>query len=87
MTETDAEPWYAVRCVFRDANGTATYEERITLWRAGSFDEAITRAESEAEEYAGIVNSTYLGPAQAFHLAVGDVIEDGDEVFSLDAGQ
>ncbi|MER7845086.1 hypothetical protein ABTZ03_14215 [Kitasatospora sp. NPDC096077] len=37
--------WYAVRCVFRwEASEGPSYEERLTLWRAGSSDEAIGRA-------------------------------------------
>jgi hypothetical protein len=43
------QPWYAVRCVFRTdsdrlAPGEHAYEERITLWRAESFDDAIAQA-------------------------------------------
>lgn len=83
-----AEPWYAVRCLFelvRPPSGdpTRTYEERTTLWRAGSFEEAIERAEGDAREYAAMLDMEYLGLAQAFHLAVEGAIGDGDEVFSL----
>lgn len=61
-----------------------TYEERITLWRASSADEAIERAEAEAEEYAAGIEETpvtYLGLAQCFHLF--DEPGDGAEIFSL----
>jgi hypothetical protein len=67
MAESDEEePWYSVRCVLRSAsdNGSgALYEERITLWRAESFEEAIERAEREALEYSADVEAEYVGLA------------------------
>ncbi|WP_344177249.1 hypothetical protein [Kribbella lupini] len=60
------------------------YEERITLWRAASAEDAIERAEAEALEYAGsVVESpdSYLGMAQSYQLF--DAPGDGAEVFSL----
>jgi len=81
-----AEPWYAVRCVFRldDGGPTSTYEERITLWRAPSADEAIEMAEAEAVGYAeALEHAEYTGFAQSFNLFVGDAVGHGDEVFSL----
>ena len=80
--------WYAVRCVFTvgwppEAVGK-TYEERITLWRAASADDAIARAEAEALEYAAAIEeepSTYLEFAQAYQLS--DDPGDGAEIFSL----
>jgi hypothetical protein len=84
-TSPKEEPWYAVRCVFAfGPDGDRTYEERVTIWRADSFDRAIERAELEAAEYAETLDAEYLGFAQAFHLAVDDrPLESGDEVFSL----
>src|SRR5689334_22980938 len=72
------EPWYSVRCLFRLRD--RGYEERITLWRAMTFDEAIERAEAEAQEYAAALSAEYLGLAQGFHLAT-EHVRDGDEVF------
>jgi hypothetical protein len=80
--------WFAVRCVFAtgwppEARGE-TYEERITLWQADSAEEAISRAEAEAEGYAAVIldsPDTYLGLAQSYHLFDGP--GDGAEVFSL----
>lgn len=91
----DEQPWYAVRCLFRTArnqpwgpsdleSGESAYEERITLWRANSFEEAIERAEVEASEYASAIEddaTEYIGLAQAFHLFGNPV--DGAEIFSL----
>ena len=74
--------WYSVRCVFHGgADMPDTYEERMTLWRAGSFDAAIAQAEAEAAEYAEEVGGTYLGFAQAYHLF--DEPGHGAEVYSL----
>jgi hypothetical protein len=84
----EAEPWYAVRCVFRfepeEADEPGTYEERITLWRASSPEAAISRAEADAQKYVeALGDCKYVKLAQSFHLAVRDGVEDGDEVFSL----
>ena len=73
--------WFAVRCVFRDTTSTTFYEERVTLWRAESFEAAIEQAEAEAHDYAEVLSLRYLGLAQAYKLA--DLPGDGAEVFSL----
>ena len=80
--------WYAVRCVFGevgsetvDEQGDWTYEERITLWIADSFDAALSLAEAEAAQYASASEVTYLGFAQVFKL--GGKPEEGAEVFSV----
>lgn len=81
--DSSAGDWYGVRCVYRwDHSGC--YEERITLWRAGSLDGAIELAETEAMAYAEDLEDyplTYVGLAQAYKLS--DVPGHGAEVFSL----
>lgn len=57
------------------------YEERITLWIAGSIDEAIALAEEEAQTYASN-GEEYLGYCQAYTMSE-DIAESGVEVFSL----
>jgi hypothetical protein len=79
VAEGGAE-WYAVRCVLRRME-PSLYEERVTLWQAASFQEAIELAETEVEGHAGIVGSEYVGLAQAYHLF--DEPAHGAEVFSL----
>ncbi|MBV2156470.1 hypothetical protein [Kitasatospora sp. SUK 42] len=81
--EADEQSWYAVRCVFQWNGRGGTYEERLTLWRAASADEAISRAENEAHDYARDNGHLYMGLAQSYHLATDGRPGDGDEVFSL----
>jgi hypothetical protein len=79
------EPWYGVRLVYRHTGfSQPTYEERVLLVRAASFDEAITKAEQLSKDYEG-ETTTYVGYAMAFHVADenGPCIGEGVEVFSL----
>ena len=83
----DADPddrWYAVRSLFQLTDeGGSGYEERITLWQAGSSEQALENARAEAEEYAEFAGLSYLtGFAQAYPLADSPP-RDGAEVFSL----
>jgi hypothetical protein len=77
--------WYGIRCLFQhgptDSQGSS-YEERVTIWRAASFDEAIALAEAEAAEYAETLgDTTDLGLVQAY--ALSEPPGHGAEVFSL----
>jgi hypothetical protein len=52
-----SEPWYSVKCLFhhpkrKSGDEDFLYEERITLWKASSFEEAHRLAEIEAHQYA-----------------------------------
>lgn len=91
MADDELE-WYSVRCVFRaGANkpwgphdleaDQAAYEERITLWRAASAEDAIRLAEVEARTYESQIEVEYLGLAQSYRIA--DPVEHGGEVFSM----
>jgi hypothetical protein len=83
MSETATGGWYCVRCVFRWGKGDC-YEERLTLWRAESLDDAIRLAEAEAAVYARQIEDhplNYAGLAQAYTLD-GDP-GHGAEVFAL----
>lgn len=86
MDETAS--WFSVRCLFAKGwpadGGPPLYEERITVWRASSVEEAVARAEAEAQTYAAAIEEapdTFLGLAQAYRLF--DEPGDGAEVFSL----
>src|SRR5260370_14358366 len=73
--------WYGVRCVFK-LGDKPLYEERITVWRAQSFGEAIDLAEAEAREYGATNGFEYLQLAQIFNQKSA-IIESGSEAFSL----
>jgi hypothetical protein len=60
----------------------AAYEERVTLWRADTFDDAIELAEAEATDYAAALGAEYCGFAQSFSLPE-TTPGHGSEVFSL----
>ncbi len=83
MSETsNGHGWFAVRCLFQmTIDGATAYEERVTLWRAGTADEAIAQAEEEAKDYANVLEITHLNFTQSYMID-GDVV-DGAEVFSL----
>ncbi|MBK6018273.1 hypothetical protein JHN45_45255 [Streptomyces sp. MBT53] len=75
------QSWYGVRCVFRNRE-LGVYEERVTLWRAASFDEAIGRGESEAREYCADLDGVeFTDFAEAYRM--DDEPGEGAEVFSL----
>lgn len=84
-----ADRWFAVRCIFRlqglgdlEGSDAKVYEERITIWRATSPDDAIAQAESEAAHYAEVLPPIrYLGLAQSYEMV--DPPEHGAEMFSL----
>jgi hypothetical protein len=82
--EQDNDRWYAVRSLFRSAGEPeSAYEERITLWQAASPDEARSRAESEAEEYAEFAGAAHLaGFAQVYPIADAPP-RNGAEIFAL----
>jgi hypothetical protein len=84
------EPWYGVRCVFElqdedPSSGDYWYEERVTLWRAASADDAIRLAEAEGDEHAEVVGTRRTGLVQSFHIA-GSQVGSSTEVFSLIRG-
>jgi hypothetical protein len=76
-----AAGWFGVRCLFQGRQ-QASYEERITVWKADSYDAAIRKAEFEAADYAETNELIYLGLAQGFWI-FGNHITEGTEVFSL----
>lgn len=76
----ESSGWVGVRCVFQsEVDGTRTFEERVTIWRASDMAVGIQLAEEEALEYADIVDATYTGLAQGYALgtAEGLVVTSG----------
>jgi hypothetical protein len=93
MSSDEGQAWFGVRCFFEwQGPGESLrriYEERVLLWRATDFGDAIAKAEAEAEEYVAIREASdpgpqrYLAMAQAYQLSEWDEPGDGIEVFSL----
>jgi len=75
--------WFAVRAFikFDDLDDCPVYEERITLWRCSSIEDAVTRGGVEAEAYASVNGAINLGAYQAYSLTGAP--KSGHEVFSL----
>ena len=92
MTEVRHTGWYAVRVILQipvepdpPPGEEYAYEERITLWRADSHEEAIERATIEAVEHSEIVGAVALDWfAQTYNLPTEP--GDGAEIFSLIRG-
>ena len=83
MTLGDSK-WYAVRSVFRhDAPTTSwaqhTFEERIVLFLAMDEDDAIAKAEREAETYDGYSTGYFM----SYQLVEDGPLGSGHELFSL----
>lgn len=90
----NTEPWYSVKCIFRhdklvqnlnlsEEKGKTMYEERIVLFRANSFEEAIALGEAEARQYAERDSTLYYtGFIDAYHLFERE-FASGSEVYSL----
>jgi hypothetical protein len=72
--------WFGVRSIIH-LEFDDLYEERVTLWQAESFDDAIAMAESEAVQYATGIDGEHLGLSQAFEI--DGTPGQGTEVFSL----
>lgn len=80
------EVWYGARCVFRfdgmsDDDPTPAFEERVTLHRAESFEEAAEAAIRAAQAYEAEPGPVFVGTVDVYRLA--EEPGDGAEVFSL----
>lgn len=77
--ETSEPMWFSVRCLLGFDGG---FEERTTLWRARSHDQASAMAGEDSELYAGVLRARHVGVVGAFLLAE-DSLGPGSELFSL----
>jgi len=81
------QSWYGVRSVFRsdrteDGKPRRVFEERVVLFHATSFEEALAKGVAEAKRYAAdSLHCTMLDHVVAFHIH-GEELGDGDEVWS-----
>ena len=80
--------WYAAKCIFKhhpDSTNAlkALYEERVVLFQAQNFDDAVNQAEAEAAEYcADSGRCAYVGYVDIYHLPE-DHVGHRVEVYSL----
>jgi hypothetical protein len=101
--DNECEKWYSMKLLFEakisgepqsltinDANDESkTYEERLYLIYANSFEEAYEKAEHEAKvseskhvnPYGQLVEWVYVQPLDCFHL-FDDEIKDKTEIYS-----
>jgi hypothetical protein len=88
MRNRGSEPWYAAKTVYRngyvlDGVPQTCFEERVVLFRAASFEDAIAKAEAEAKRYAASSErSVYLGFMDVYWL-FEKTVGHATEVFSL----
>ncbi len=84
-----SKKWFSAKCIFswkdRETKKIKGYEERIILLKSISFDEAIKKAESDAEKYNDYISNTiveYVGFIDVFEL-FDEKIKDFTEVYSI----
>ncbi len=78
--------WFGVRSVYCsrcvDPEHAFSYEERVLVFLADSFESAIKLAEHESQQYVGTSESIALDYFNAFEI-IDDQIQNGTEVYSL----
>ena len=86
-THEHIQNWYSVRSIYRadmieDGKPRRAFEERVVLFRAASFEEALAKGEAEARRYAADwPNPKVFDHIVAFDIHDGELCE-GDEVWS-----
>ncbi len=74
--------WFSVRCHFQLS--TDTYEERITIWQSGEFEDALEMAEQEARNYAASRGGRYLESCDGYRMSNQALMaEPGQQLYSL----
>jgi hypothetical protein len=88
MERIDNIGWYSAKTVYRhklaqDGEEKTVFEERVVLFHATTFDEAIAKAEAEVHGYClGNGNAVYRGFARVYWLP-DESVGDGCEIYSL----
>ncbi len=84
MDPSPSNNWFGIRAIYlfgRKKDGTNIFEERIVVFSAANEDEAFTKAEREADEYARTLNLQRHPYLEAYYQD-GDALIDGYEVWS-----
>lgn len=81
------QQWYGIKCLIEhdglsEEPGSHVYEERVVIFCAPDFDQAIARAEREVADYAQANGARYIGYCNAYKIDAL-AIEDGTEVYSV----
>jgi hypothetical protein len=85
----EAQKWFAVQCFFVIEAGGITsdrgqmYEERITIWRAESPEEALEKGLEEADRYATDTRFAIERIHYARSVEMFDPPGEGTEVWSV----
>ena len=77
--------WYAVRTIFRHsvAGDSATFEEKINIYRSASEDQAVERAMRDAKSYLGLnPGFTQVKQIGVYEIGGGAGDLDGCEIWS-----
>ena len=80
--------WYSAKTIYRHkrverGKPKTLFEERVVLFLAKDFDDALSKADAEAAEYCGNSDeTTYLGFADVYHL-FDEEVGNRTEVYSL----
>ena len=87
---SDTQQWFTVRCLFSHPTRAKyddghLYEERVTLWKCGNWDEAYHLARIEAETYAKEADAIFINTTDAFNLFDAEC-GHGSEVWSVMRG-
>lgn len=88
MQRIDDVGWYSAKTVYRhrlvqDGVTKTVFEERVVLFHASNFDEAIAKAEAEANAYCSDVEiAVYLGLIDVYYLPE-EAVGEGTEIYSL----
>lgn len=83
----DVMEWYSVRSIFRadvveEGQPRRVFEERVVVFRAASFEDALAKGEAEARRYCeGSTQACMLDHLVAFSLQERE-INEGTEVWS-----
>ena len=88
MQRIDDVGWYSAKTVYRhrlvqEGVTKTVFEERVVLLHAANFEDAIAKAETEANRYCSAVeNVVYLGFVSVYYLPE-ETVGNGTEIYSL----
>jgi hypothetical protein len=88
MQPIDNVGWYSAKTVYRhrlvqEGVTKTVFEERVVLFHAANFEDAIPKAETEAKRYCSAVeNVVFLDFANVYYLP-DESVGNGTEIYSL----